>query len=76
MKAESLPAICNPVEVDARYREIISPAIGKCLFAKFDFDLAEVTWQIPVGLKVGHTAILRENTLLLAPLERLFPGGH
>lgn len=76
MKAESAPAIHHPDEVETRDREAIAQAVGKGLFTKYDFEIAEVTWLIPVGLKVGHTAILRENTLLLMPLERLFPGGH
>lgn len=64
-------------DFDSRSREVGTRSIGKGRFIKRDFNLAEVTWQIPVGLKVGYTAIRRASAALpSAPLELSFSRGH
>lgn len=46
-------------------REVGTRSLGKGRFLKRDFNLAEVPWQTPVGLKVGHIAIRRATASLL-----------
>jgi hypothetical protein len=52
-------------DFDSRSREVGIRSLGKGRFIKHDFNLVEVTWQMPVGLKFGHTAIRRATSALL-----------
>lgn len=63
MKAVLAQCLRCLVEMDfvSRSREVRTRSLGKGRSMKRDFNLAEVPWQTPIGLKVGHAAIRREG---------------
>lgn len=67
MKAVLAHCLRRLAETDfvSRSGEVGTRSLGKGRFIKRDFNLAEVNWQIPVGLNFGHIAIRRANAALL-----------
>lgn len=66
MKAVLAHCLRRLAETDfvSRSGEVGTRSLGKGRFIKRDFNLAEVPWQTPVGLKHGHTAIRRATSAL------------